>query len=390
MAKTPRMPSRDHDEIKNDLPPIWVSGSWRLALSAIASILILSTFFNSACAIQNANTASSNQINASLTKEYRDYGVDLDGDGLFDVLEIETGVDVIRPGEYTLSGYLYDFSNRKIAWSLDHKNLTSGRSMMRLEFDGKAIQQHGSSGNFILGNLLLTYGSSSTGMTILEQIPNAYLTSVYNFSNFAYLLPDEKTISGSGRGELLLTVSIRKTLPVISGKYSLDITGIHIPPISSSFDVTSSRYGYAYDAEGAYLPNKPNNFTVTASGVKNLNIGLKKTQGRYDNSSAVWKGRLIRMWVSHQALADDHGIAVQDSDLISPGMYDARIFGDAANVSRVDLTMSLVKKIFIDGRFHLIINTTGFPSGDYSINAQALNGTLLLDELDLKGLSFKS
>jgi hypothetical protein len=384
------MSSHHCDESKFDLPPTWLHSSWRLALLAVGSILILGCFFNPAYAAQNTNGTFSNQINARLTEEYRDYGVDLNGDGLFDVLEIETGVDVERPGEYTLSGYLYDFANRRVAWSMDHKNLTSGRSTMRLEFDGKAIQRQGSSGNFILGNLLLSYGSASTGMAILEQITNAYLTSAYNFSQFASILPDEKTISGSGNGELLLTVSIRRILPVISGKYSLDITGIHIPPISSTFNVTPSRSGYAYDTEGTYLPNKPNNFTVTASGVKNLNIGLKKIQGSYANSSAVWEGKSIRMWVSHQAVADKNGVAVQDSDLVSPGIYDARIFGDAANVSQVDLAITLVKKIFIDGRFHLSINTTGFPSGDYSMNVQALDGAMKLDELDLGGLSFES
>jgi hypothetical protein len=384
------MSSHDCDESKIDLPSTWLHSSWRLALAAVASILILGSFFNPAYAAQNTNGTFSNQINARLTEEYRDYGVDLNGDGLFDVLEIETGVDVERPGEYTLSGYLYDFANRRVAWSMDHKNLTSGRSTMRLEFDGKAIQRQGSSGNFILGNLILSYGSASTGMAILEQITNAYLTSAYNFSQYASILPDEKTISGSGNGELLLTVSIRRILPVISGKYSLDITGIHIPPISSTFNVTSSRSGYAYDTEGTYLPNKPNNFSITASGVKNLNIGLKKIQGSYANSNAVWEGKSIRMWVSHQAVADKNGVAVQDSDLVSPGIYDARIFGDAANVSQVDLAITLVKKIFIDGRFHLSINTTGFPSGDYSMNVQALDGAMKLDELDLGGLSFES
>ena len=95
----------------------------------------------------------------------------------------------------------------------------------------------------------------------------------------------------------------------------------------------------------------------------------------------------MRMWVSHQAVADDQGVATDDSDLISPGIYDARIFGDAANVSQVDLTMTLVKKIFINGKFHLSINTTGFPAGNYSIGVQAQNGTVRLDEIALDGLS---
>lgn len=382
------MPLLMLDEFKKAPAIYGVPKAWKPMLWSISSFLILVFLINSTYAMENASSISSEGISASLTKEYKDYGVDINGDGLFDLLVIETGVDVDRSGEYTLSGYLYDSASQRLAWSLDHKNLTSGRSSMRLEFDGKAIQQHGSSGNFILGNLLLSYGSASTGMTILEQITNAYLTSAYNFSQFAYRFPNEKTISGSGKGEILFTVSIRKTLPVISEKYSLDITGIHIPPISSIFNVTGSKKGYAYDAEGTYMPNKPNNFTVTASGVKNLNIGLKKVQGSYDNSSAVWQGKSIRMWVSHQAISDEHGVAVQDSDLISPGIYDARIFGDADNVSQVDVTMTLVKKIFVDGRFHLSINTTGFPSGDYSINARALDGALKLDELDLGGLSF--
>ena len=358
-----------------------------LVLMAITTMLVLSSFCGLAYALNDKDSTPSEPIAASMTGDYEDHGIDINGDGLYDLLAIDAGVDILLPGEYTLSGYLYDSRNRDVAWSIDHVNLTPGLNKMRLEFEGRSIQQHGSSGNFSLRNLILTNGSSDTGMTICENIPKAFLTSAYNFSQFATILPEEKTISGSGNGELLLKFSIRRTLPVISGRYSLDISGISIPPISSQFSVTGSKYGYAYDAEGAYLPNKPNNFTVTASGVKNLNIGLKKIQGSGTNSSTIWEGKFMRMWVSHQAVADDQGVATDDSDLISPGIYDARIFGDAANVSQVDLTMTLVKKIFINGKFHLSINTTGFPAGNYSIGVQAQNGTVRLDEIALDGLS---
>jgi hypothetical protein len=364
--------------------------SW-LVLMSIATMLILSSFCGLASAMNDKDSIPSKQIAASLTEDYEDHGIDINGDGLYDLLAVDAGVDVLLAGEYTLSGYLYDSRNRYVSWSIDHVNLTPGRNKMRLEFEGKSIQQHGSSGNFSLRNLILTYGSSETGMTICEYIPEAFLTSAYNFSQFAILLPEEKTLSGSGNGELLLKFNIRRTLPVISGRYSLDILGIRIPPISSQFNVIGSANGYAYDVEGTYLPSKPNNFTVTAYGVKNLNIGLKKIQGSYTgNSSTIWEGQYMRMWVSHQAVADDQGVATDDSDLISPGIYDARIFGDAADVSKVDLTMTLVKKIFINGKFHLSINTTGFPAGDYSIDVQAQNGTVRLDEIALDGLSISN
>lgn len=44
-------------------------------------------------------------------------------------------------------------------------------------------------------------------------------------------------------------------------------------------------------------------------------------------------------------------------------------------------------KIIVNGRFNIGINTTGFPSGNYSITAKALNGSLRLDEIKLEGLS---
>jgi hypothetical protein len=86
--------------------------------------------------------------------------------------------------------------------------------------------QNKSSGNLTLRNLVLSYGNSDTGMIICDQLQNAFKTSAYSVSRSAVFIPQEKSISGSGRGEILLTVSIKRTLPVISGKYSLDIAGI--------------------------------------------------------------------------------------------------------------------------------------------------------------------
>ncbi|WP_348303892.1 hypothetical protein [Methanothrix sp.] len=322
---------------------------------------------------------------ARLIGDCQDLGIDSDGDGLDDLLAVDVRLNVLLSGEYSLNGYLYDSRNREVGWAIDHKMLSPGYNRMRLEFAGKDIQQHGSSGNFTLRNLSLFYGNSDTGMVIADQLQSDFTTSAYNFSQFAVSHPDEMTISGSGRGENLLEVSIRRVLPVVSGKYSLDIVGIHIPPISSPFSVSGSKYGYAYALEGASLPNKPNDFTVAASGVENLNIGLKKMQGTYGNSSNIWTGDKTRIWVSHQAKADDHGLATTTSDLISPGIYDVKIFGDAAeNETEIDLTMSVTKKLIINGPFNLVINTTGFPSGSYRVSAKALNGSFSFDKIDFR------
>lgn len=187
-------------------------------------------------------------------------------------------------------------------------------------------------------------------------------------------------ISGSGFGELLLTAEIRYPSPVFLGSYSYDLVEINIPPITTPLKVTSSKAGYSYDLPGVHMPNKPNNFTVSVMGVKNLNIGLKKTQGSFE-----------RMWITSQVMANEKGLATTSSDLLSPGVYHVKIFGDAVeNVSQVNLTMTLVKKIVVSGPFCFGLNTTGFPSGNYSITAKALNGSFSFDELSIDDPSILS
>jgi hypothetical protein len=294
------------------------------------------------------------------------------------------------PQEYSVMGSLFDSHNKEIAWAIDHKNLSSGFNRMHLDFDGKAIQSHCVNGPYQLRNAKLTSGNSDIGIGLVEYVPLAFNTSFYDASEFVAPVRSDKTVSGSGNGELILTITINKSLPVFSGKYSFDVDGINIPPISSGFTVAPSTglKGYAYDLEGIYLPGKPNNFTVSAKGVKNINVGLKKLQGSYQNSSMVWKSKSTRIWVTTQIPADKNGLATADSDLISPGVYQAKIFGEAAdNVSQVDLSMTMVKKIVMKGKFNLAINTTGFPAGNYSITAKAINGSLSLDELAVDGMS---
>ncbi|MFA7375429.1 MAG: hypothetical protein WCZ26_08500, partial [Methanothrix soehngenii] len=65
------------------------------------------------------------------------------------------------------------------------------------------------------------------------------------------------------------------------------------------------------------------------------------------------------------------------------GIYQAKIFGDAAeNATCVNLTMTLVKKIIVNGKFNT--NICGIPSDSYSINLKALNGSLNIDELAIE------
>lgn len=211
----------------------------------------------------------------------------------------------------------------------------------------------------------------------------------YNYNQSDSASPDqlneERLISGIGYGELLLTFTVNKALPVFSGRYSYDVEGIHIPPISNPMQVKSTdETGYSYDLSNVFIPGKPNNFTVSVSGVKTLSIGLKELPGSSETND-VWKTDEPRTWISTQAQADESGTATIDSDLVSPGMYHAKIFGEAAeNVSEVNLRMTVVKKLVVNGPYNLSLNTAGFPEGDYSIKIKALNGTFRIDGMSIE------
>ncbi len=323
---------------------------------------------------------------ALLTGKYADRGIDSNGDGKYEFLTVDAGIKVFFPGQYTLTGYLYDKKGSEIGWAIDNGVFKPGDRTMHLAFDGMSIERHGIDGPYTLGKLFLT----GINLRVKDAEDRAYNTSKYNCSDFAVYnqLNKEKLISGIGYGELLLTATIRSTVPVSSGVYSYDLEGINIPPIASAFKVSFPQIrrnplgrnvsGYAYDTEGVYMPAMPNNFTVSANGVKTLNVGLKKLPVKNGINTT-------RIWVTTQVDADKNGAATVSSDLLSPGNYNAKIFGDVAeNVSQVYLTMTVVKKLVVNGQYNLHINTTGFPEGDYSFKVKALNGTFKMDDISLE------
>jgi hypothetical protein len=320
---------------------------------------------------------------AEITGSPSDHGSDVNGDGLYDFLTVDVGVQVHEPDNYTLMGTLYDAQGKEVVWSMVSDNFTPGYHVMHIDFDGKTIERQKASGPYRLEDLSLFIGDSYVNTSIEDLRTEPYVTKYYNYSQFVDPVWPDKVISGSGHGELLLTILVKTVLPVFQGRYSYDIVDVSMPPISANWTVTLRKgKGYAYDIPGVHMPGKPNNFTVRASGVKNLGVGVKK------NQSDSKGGYFPRIWISSQAKADKDGNAVLENDMISPGRFQFKVFGDAADkVSRVLVEMEVVKKLDINGKFNLSLDTSGFPSGNYSINVKAINGSFKLDELNLAGPS---
>ena len=121
---------------------------------------------------------------ASLTGNYSDRAVDINQDGKFDYLLVDAGVHIIYPGEYSLTGYLYDRNNREIVWSADHRKFSDGMQTMQLAFDGKTIEKKRLNGPYRLGNVTFTWGTASGGLIPCAMVDDVYLTGPYNASDF--------------------------------------------------------------------------------------------------------------------------------------------------------------------------------------------------------------
>jgi hypothetical protein len=260
---------------------------------------------------------------AEFTGDYADYGIDFDGDGLYEYLTVDVGVNVITIGNYSLEGYLYDVNGNEIVRSIDYGSLDVGNHTMHLDFDGKTIQTHSVNGPYYLKHLMLSAGENWTS---IDYILDAYNTSAYNHTDFGDPESKEKgiTISGVGFGELSLITSFKDTIPVFSGRYIYDLIGINIP-------------------------SRQTNFNITTSEVKNLKLGIKKMQ---DNTTRIWIA---------QTFAALEGKATASSDLPSPGNYHVKIFGDAAEeASIVNLALTVDHKIMANGTFNLRVDTADF------------------------------
>jgi hypothetical protein len=320
---------------------------------------------------------------ARLNGRYGDRGLDTNGDGFYDFLTVDVGVDVAQPGNYSLMGTLYDSEGRQVVWSVSYANLSAGSHVMHMDFDGKTINLHKFNGTYAVSELVLSRGDSRVeeGLALEGSAPDAYVTGRYSYGQFVDPAWPERVLSGSGSGELLFTFIVRSVLPVYEGRYSYDLVGVNMPPISSNWTVKSSEGGYAYDLPGVHMPAKPNDFSVTATGVKNLNVGVKQDRsGMPQMASSIQN----RSWISAQAGAGEDGSAVVKSEYISPGRYQFKIFGEAAgNATEVGLEMKVVKKLVIRGDFRLALNMSGFPEGSYSVDAKALNGSFRFDEIRL-------
>jgi len=116
------------------------------------------------------------------TGTYSDYGTDTDGDGLYNYLTIEVGIEITASGDYTVIGQLYDSSGEERETAETSAHLEVGVQSLTINFSGSSINRNRIDGPYYLKYLLL-HGSEMTDIFDFEA--DAYATSAYKSTDFS-------------------------------------------------------------------------------------------------------------------------------------------------------------------------------------------------------------
>jgi len=122
-------------------------------------------------------------VQGILPDGYSDSGTDLDGDDLYDLLEIDVPVAFEETGWHRLEGWLEGDNGSLVAWTTsDPISVTVVDTYtVSLAFSGPAISAHSTDGPFTLTALRLLRGA---GYEVFDEIDVAYTTSAYTRDQF--------------------------------------------------------------------------------------------------------------------------------------------------------------------------------------------------------------
>lgn len=119
---------------------------------------------------------------ATLTGQYSDRAVDESGNGYYDWLNIDVGVDVNTAGLFSVSADLYTLTGDYVGHGLTRTNLPGGDSDVTLRFNGQVIANSGYDGPYVLTNVLLI--DEANGLVPLDEALDAHQTAAYAHTQF--------------------------------------------------------------------------------------------------------------------------------------------------------------------------------------------------------------
>lgn len=129
-----------------------------------------------------------------LTGHSTDRGIDNNGNGLYNLLQVRVGVELANAGAYVWSARLHDMNGTEIGFDSRGGFLNAGTGTIDFYFDGQSIGKHGIAGPYYVRGLLM---SGQTGANLVSS--EVATTQAYNAEEFeGFVVPLKGDIDGDG------------------------------------------------------------------------------------------------------------------------------------------------------------------------------------------------
>lgn len=143
-----------------------------------------------------------------LTGDGTAIGVDTNGNGLYDVLNVSLDVEVRNSGTYTWSSRLTNKENTEVGFAASSGYFNAGTNSIILSYDGKQIGSSGVNGPYYVRGLLMFGGGDSLLMS------DAFITPAFLAKNFeGFVALNEPPSANAGNDQ----VAIKGILVTLSG-----------------------------------------------------------------------------------------------------------------------------------------------------------------------------
>jgi pimeloyl-ACP methyl ester carboxylesterase len=137
--------------------------------------------------------------NIELTGQYADSANDADGDGRYDTLEVQVGINTLVAGEYTIHTNL-EVNGQRVAHTAAPATLAVGANTVILSFNGDSLRATGLNGPYTLTNLAILDGQA--GYLPALTANNVWTTQAYDWSSFGTCYPLTYGVEPVGAGTI--------------------------------------------------------------------------------------------------------------------------------------------------------------------------------------------
>ncbi|MBI2542052.1 hypothetical protein HYV80_05070 [Candidatus Woesearchaeota archaeon] len=296
---------------------------------------------------------------SSYLYNFSDSGIDADGNGKFDFLEISASLQILKEGGYSIIASLYDLSENVV----EIKNISShfglGKNAFPLRFNGSMLHEKKLNGPYSLKSIELYEGG-----ILVDRITDGYTTSNYNFNDFGDSgLPDiAPTISVSGAYRYgISNITANFTFYNIGSKHAFNVD-------STIFDnrtFSKSNKSNILNANSSVL------YTVTFTNISDLELtaiaDLANAVEELNESNNAFKA-VIKL-NKRPILNAVSNITASETDKIVLNLSASDPNGD-------NVTYSISLSKFSNSSNIFQWNTSVADSGNYTLEAAASDGYL--------------